>query len=587
MKPILFKGIASFRLGYVEQRPYPWRWTTPIVLCAFFLICPFLAAINVPLSAYNIIQEATYRPNDSLPSLPLRNILPSILQNPTGDFAPQLLTVGDVFILNNSIFNYTISEAFNSPDLATPISSFSYYNNPLSDNCDVTNITLNLVVTKTKTADENIYIWEVQPQLSGIITCRIPTPFYLTWSGFLPQGADETLDSMQIFPSRMMSDLYGIFGNWTGPNVFFENSSEVDVGFTAHPCCDCAAVLAGSPLETTSLLQPPCSSNPVQFIAIDAPMQYLIWFPSGNSGARVDLPMNITSLLWAGQFSNTTQDIENFSATFQNLFQVVYHLVRLDLGVILDNQIYNSPQMFNRSIAGINTPIFYLSLAAIEGGWAADIARGATSNASMMAQWQKEVEFFNISDHVPVMEYVRSIPRIKPLGSAITSVFVSTFAMLSVLWTVFSVIAGALAAAHNTPTHRPGDYTTGHGGCTTKELENGKAIMEEMNTSDGSLLAHHTECVPAWHVPLERMNLDIEEIHKRDMQTDIVLGQMRDSLSVMMSSLRKRGLVDDKDEEREKEIERAQRRAESPVKTFSPLMHRTSTQSGSDSDWLI
>ncbi|KAF8185540.1 hypothetical protein K438DRAFT_2020007 [Mycena galopus ATCC 62051] len=98
MKPILFRGIVSFRLGYAEQRPYPWRWTTPIVLCAFFLICPFLAAINVPLSAYNIVQEATYRPNDSLPSLPFSNILPSILQNPAGDFTPQLLTVGDVLI---------------------------------------------------------------------------------------------------------------------------------------------------------------------------------------------------------------------------------------------------------------------------------------------------------------------------------------------------------------------------------------------------------------------------------------------------------------------------------------------------------
>ncbi|KAF8144754.1 hypothetical protein K438DRAFT_1873248 [Mycena galopus ATCC 62051] len=561
MKPILFKGIASFRLGYAEQRPYPWRWTTPIVLCVFFLICPFLAAINVPLSAYNIIQEATYRPNDSLPSLPLSNILPSILQNPTGDFAPQLLTVGDVFILNNSIFNYTISEAFNGPDLATPISSFPYYNNPLSDNCDVTNITLNLVNN-----------WESQPQLSGSITCRIPTPFYLTWRGFPPQGADATWDEMQILPSLLMEDLV----SGTGPSLGYDigNYREVDIGFTTHPCCDCAAVLAGSALETTSLLQPPCSSNPVQFIAIGPPSSALISIPLDPVGLfslLVDLPLNITALVREGQFSNITQDIEDFSAIFQNLFQVVYHLVRLDLGVILDNQIYNSPQMFNRSIAGSNRPNLF---------WFADFARGATSDASVMAQWQKEVELFKTSDHVPVMEYLRSIPRIKPLGSAITSVFVSTFAMLSVLWTIFSVIAGALATARNAPTHRPGDYTKGHCGCTTKELENGKAIMEEMNMSEGSLLDHHTECVPACHVPLERMNLDIEEIHKRNMQTDI-------ALSRMMSSLRKRGLLDDKDGESEMEIERGQCRAESPVELFSPLMHRTSTRSGSHSDWLI
>ncbi|KAF8144757.1 hypothetical protein K438DRAFT_1945341 [Mycena galopus ATCC 62051] len=493
MKPILFRGIVSFRFGYAEQRPYPWRWTTPIVLCAFLLICPFLAAINVPLSAYNIVQEATYRPNDSLPSLPLSNILPSILQNP-GDFAPQLLAVGDVLFLNNSIFNYTISEAFDSPNLATPISSFPYYNNPLSDNCDVTNITLNLVVTNTMMKNQ----WESQAQLSGSIICRIPTPFYLTWSGFLPQNVNSetpvAVDDMRFFPYLVMEDLENMFTKWTGP-VLISDDSQVDVDFTVHPCCDCAAVLAGSALETTSLLQPPCSSNPVQFIAIDGP-EYPISFPTddGMTAFSVYLPINIPDLLQEGKFSNITQDIEDFSATFQNLFQAVYHLVRLDLGIILDNQLYNSTQMFNRSIAGINR------ISVFSGGWAADIARGATLNASIMPQWQKEVEFFNTS-HIPGMEYLCSIPRIKPLGSAITSVFVSTFAMLSVLWTIFSVIAGALAAACNAPTHR-----TGHDGCTTKELENGKAIMEEMNTSEGSPLAHDMECVPAWHVPLERMN---------------------------------------------------------------------------------
>ncbi|KAF8189244.1 hypothetical protein K438DRAFT_1833194 [Mycena galopus ATCC 62051] len=210
MKPIFFKGIASFRLGYAEQRPYPWRWTTPIVLCAFLLISSFLAVINIPLSAYSIVQEATYRPNDSLPSLPLSNILPSILQNPAGDFAPQLLTVGDVLVLNNSIFNYTISEAFDGHDMTTPIFSFPYYNNPLSDNCDVTNITLNLVVMKTTHKND----WEPQTQLSGSITCRIPTPFYLTWSGFPLRGADASWDDMLILPSLLMADVFGIFANW-------------------------------------------------------------------------------------------------------------------------------------------------------------------------------------------------------------------------------------------------------------------------------------------------------------------------------------------------------------------------------------
>ncbi|KAF8185541.1 hypothetical protein K438DRAFT_1765767 [Mycena galopus ATCC 62051] len=422
-------------------------------------------------------------------------------------------------------------EAFDDPNMTTPIFSFPYYNNPLSDNCDVTNITLNLVVTKT--GSENL--WESQPQLSGSITCRIPTPFYLTWSGFPPQVLDETFDKIKTLPSLRMFDLAS---RWTAA-AFIPNNSQVDIGFTAHPCCDCAAVLAGSPLETTSLLQPPCSSYLVQFITIDP---------------YTTLPINISDFIRNTQIFNFTQNVRDFDATCQNLFVAVYHLVRLDLGVILDNQIYNSPQMFIRSIAGINR------IGPFSGSREADIARGATSKPGLMAYLQTQVEFFYTCDRVPVMEYLRSIPRIKPLGSAITSVFVSTFAMLSVLWTIFSVIAGALAAARNAPTNRTGDYTTGNGGCTTTELEDGKAIMEEMNTSEGSLLAHQTECVPAWHVPLERMNL---EIHKRNMQTDIVLGQMRYSLARMMFSLRKRGLVDDKDGESEMDIEGAQGRGNS------------------------
>jgi hypothetical protein len=91
----------------------------------------------VPLSAYNIVQEPTYRPNDTLPQLPLSNMIPSILQNPTGSFAPQILTVGDRIQLNNSMFNFTLTQAFDVLDNTQPVSSFWYYNNPLSDGCDI------------------------------------------------------------------------------------------------------------------------------------------------------------------------------------------------------------------------------------------------------------------------------------------------------------------------------------------------------------------------------------------------------------------------------------------------------------------
>jgi hypothetical protein len=91
----------------------------------------------VPLSAYNIVQEFTYRPKDTLPAVALSSLVPSVFQPSANSFTPQLLTVGDIIKLNGSLFNCTIVGAFDGLDEAKPVSSFSYYNNPLSENCDV------------------------------------------------------------------------------------------------------------------------------------------------------------------------------------------------------------------------------------------------------------------------------------------------------------------------------------------------------------------------------------------------------------------------------------------------------------------
>jgi hypothetical protein len=148
------------------------------------------------------------------------------------------------------------------------------------------------------------------------------------------------------------------------------------------------------------------------------------------------LPLMSTEALerLAGLIENVSTP--DFTSVFQNTFQAIYHLIRLDLGVIIDNQIYNSPQMFNLSIMPTNPEILRSR---------ANDSRIATSNSTLMAQWRERVAFFQTSDRIPVMDYLRPVQRLKPLGSAITSVFVSTFAMFSALWTIFSLGAGALA----------------------------------------------------------------------------------------------------------------------------------------------
>ncbi|KAJ6484828.1 hypothetical protein C8R45DRAFT_1098972 [Mycena sanguinolenta] len=443
----IFREIKSFRLGYSEDRPYPWRWTTPIVLSAFFLFSPFLALLNVPLSAYNVVQEFTYWPNETLPGVFLGNLIPSILQDPASDFTPTLLSIGDTIALDNYIYNYTIAQAFDGVNTAHPVSTFPYYNNPLSESCDAANITVQLVLT-----EEIDDVWDITVEVSGTVTCDMPTRFYLSWGGFSGEPPPQRLSTIDAespirnVPFLMTSDLESIFvASMSG--LEFINFTQAHLSLTVHPCCDCDAILEGSPLESgASLLQQPCSSSPPEFVVVAAEAMFGP-DPGGLSYWPGPLPMRVTDVLGISGLGNIS--FSEVGNGYVNLFQSLYHLVRLDLGVILPNQIYNSPEMFNRSILAVGNSSF----------WASSAREDFTSDAALKAQWQNDVEFYRSSERVPRLEYFRSIQRLKPFASAVTSVFVSTFAMLSVMWTVFSLVAGAFARS------RRGDASGGaHGG---------------------------------------------------------------------------------------------------------------------------
>ncbi|KAJ7611083.1 hypothetical protein DFH06DRAFT_1374094 [Mycena polygramma] len=219
-------------------------------------------------------------------------------------------------------------------------------------------------------------------------------------------------------------------------------------GITVRPCCNCTKTDieseanggATSPaLLEPALLEPPCSTEPARFIGLRATVQntsdvgiepFMVGLTEGS---------NITELFAAmrGPMRKSiigSGDPSEFNAPLQNLFQSYYHLVRRDLGVILDNNIYLSPEIFNDSIIGATEtgPQALLTYASSY--------RAQTSNGTLMAQWRDSFAIFNETDRVPVLQYLRPVPRLKPLGSAITSVFVATFAMVSTVWTAEIVI---------------------------------------------------------------------------------------------------------------------------------------------------
>ncbi|KAJ7649401.1 hypothetical protein DFH06DRAFT_1475795 [Mycena polygramma] len=436
--------LADYRIGYSPQRPYPWRWTTPLALCLLLTSTVLLACLNIPLSAYDMVQESTYFPNNSVPALPMSNIIPPFLRASDATFAPQTLHVGDTFRLNNSLFSYTIVSAFDAVDNRKPVSSFPYYNNPFSNNCDVTNIsaTVNRSLAGSVNPSE-----QYETTASGFVTCTRPTVFQMTWS--LPMMNDHL-----FFP------LVGLFGNdlsWALDAVL-GGSNEVrgdcSVEVTVRPCCNCTGTIETTPdttleMEARNLLQPPCSTEPARFIGLSGILR--------NTTAAIlpfgyDFTWNGSDItnLFAGVKPNEqhgylgSHNLSALNFPFLNFMQVIYHLVRRDLGVILDNQIYSSPEMFNSSVV-VPEGIIYS-----EG----NASRAATSNSTLMAQWRASVLEFNETDRVPVLEYLRPVPRLKPLGPAITSVFVSTFAMVSTVWTIFSFFATAFVPSSEDPSER-------------------------------------------------------------------------------------------------------------------------------------
>ncbi|KAJ6467441.1 hypothetical protein C8R45DRAFT_1106180 [Mycena sanguinolenta] len=547
----IFTKIKSFQLGYAEEHPYPWKRTTPIVLCALFLITPFLTVLNVPLSAYNIVQEVTYQPNETLPTVFLGNLVPSVLQDPTDNFTPQQLNVGDTISLDDYIFSYIISQAFDGLDESKPVSSFPYYNNPLSDSCDSVNITVKLVLARDNPQDR----WVSDVQISGTVVCYIPTLFHLTWDGLPPNGPQtlsEAYENNLISTPWMMADdlearatcsISGVdshiissrISTWIGNTFLLElmvvsicsdnsvrsgldNSlTQINIDFTVHPCCDCDAVLAGSVLETgATLLESPCASIPPRFVVIDFVLTS--WY--GPGAEILSSPGSLPTLI-TDQFNPLPGNISNASSgiVYENLIQALYHLVRLDLGVILDNQIYNSPEMFNRTIAYTTNE-----------SWASEVRR-STSNATLMAQWEKDAEFFQRNKRVPALQYFRPAPHLKPLGSAVTSVFVSTFAMRSVMWTMFSLVAGALARANSDAIEKR-EITLRQNGKGDRWLESG---IQEVEEREVTLLGY----------PEEPSGDPVAELRKRMDRHDIQGVRVRADLARVRVVLRKHGLIED------------------------------------------
>ncbi|KAG7448917.1 uncharacterized protein BT62DRAFT_1003637 [Guyanagaster necrorhizus] len=457
----------NFQLGYNIQKPYPWRGTTPLV-CIFFVgLTMLLVFVNIPLSAYDVVQEFTYTPNDTSPSLPFSSVVPASLRHTAGDFTPQTFKIGDTIQSNLSAFNYVITDAFTDSSLTYPVGSFPYYNNPLSS-CDVSNISLSLRK-------------EERASLSAVIYCWFPVYYRMTLSLNHASMQDRTFHILNAVP-----DLDGLLTDaecgWDSENVTLvndngdsgptSNQNVTGLDVSVYPCCNCAdnglyyesyikSVVAGQPWLVSILIDhPPCDGDVAKFQGTWTTAYYgqgaFFDFTGGGGlfgpGANI-LPPN-----------DVLEVPSNVQLVVQNAFQAIYHTIRLDLGVIRPNQIFTSPNVFSESISAV--PLYKPSNmtfdrddtgqpAVVLGGISRCIAswvvNNSYANASRQAHftndflnfyYQQALQFGPFDVRVPSVSYLRPVFRRKSTASAISSVFVATFAMVSAAWSLFNFIAG-------------------------------------------------------------------------------------------------------------------------------------------------
>ncbi|KAK7036351.1 hypothetical protein R3P38DRAFT_2518066 [Favolaschia claudopus] len=442
----ILHSIRSFRLGY--NPAYPGRWTTPAIILVFSLLTAFIACINrkppFPLSAYEFVQEITYTPNDTLPALPLSGWIPSVLQAPTSSFQPQTLSVGDSFTLNNSLLSFTITSALDRKNKNAPVSVFPYFNNPFSTACDI------VCVYSGSQAERN----SLYHQFSAEIVCNFPaTAVTLSWQESIDAGDNFIFRNLvvDLYPNMVRSpiDVCAVFS---------------DIFYRAETYSSAAALELGGNITGLILrynITPSCS-NPhkgdpgcLEIWPVDFSSTYTEFTVYDDRGVGQLLDPNFGGGLGSPDAATTNSSFPlpvpilphmnppaaQISRSLSNMFQSTFHYLRLELGNIHPNLIYASPDVYNQTI----------SLPVAAGRFAGDVNsyRAQMANETFFFQVLKVVELFNTTARVPVMEYSRTIPRLKPLGSAMTSVFVSTFAMLSTIWTVFSLVAGALATMYS------------------------------------------------------------------------------------------------------------------------------------------
>ncbi|KIY63925.1 hypothetical protein CYLTODRAFT_446327 [Cylindrobasidium torrendii FP15055 ss-10] len=441
----VWQGIVTFRLEYPVSRHAHVNFSIPVAMVdssstgvhpvthdpfhfdqqlrdyTFKYQIPSLTSTSVPLAAYDRVTEFTYFPNKTDDTNRFWSFIPSALKKDTDfePFAPQTISVGDILSPNGSVYSYTV-ENVRAPDTGASVSSFAFSNNNLADSCDIAELRWDMKIThasgwgsRESQSEEGNQLVIADFGIKVMVECWIPVNYTLTFD--TRDLRDHQSNHVQhIWRAELGFLEYTVGASLGSLPVEYLEPKYSTKEIVLVPCCGCSSKGDWKdefdPWRKQRLAaRSPCGSEPAQL-----------------NFSGVSFPRN-------GQR-------ELILTSFTKTMLMLYHIIRLDLGIVEPNLIVTSRELLHQVVGdeirvAINPEQEY-SYASLE-----------PVDDTLISGWRQQIEDLNNTLHSPSFSYSRSVWRLKPIGPAIISVYTATFTMVSLVWTIFVLTAAFLVSA--------------------------------------------------------------------------------------------------------------------------------------------
>ncbi|KDQ54233.1 hypothetical protein JAAARDRAFT_38401 [Jaapia argillacea MUCL 33604] len=293
-----------FNPDYAITRPYPWRRFGPIFFVASCIVLVLLTLLNAAVAGYETVTVARNDKNGTQ-QMWWTPLIPRALRATT-TCDNYLLSVGDTFITNCSLFQWTLLEAW-SEGGSRMETGFQYPEEPMS--CG------------PSSSDSGVDV-------------DINVATVATWTTF---GCTTTSGVFYI-----------IQGTWRW-SILQSGSSAGGGEHTRLPLSDVLVRLAQDLLEVLLAPPPPGNEELVRLSVQGMPTT----FQAKPDPKPLEVSIHGGAVSWANGTSSYRIDNANLDYTtpgFQNFLKALISAGEIDLGVYNEHSIYFSMEMFNATI---------------------------------------------------------------------------------------------------------------------------------------------------------------------------------------------------------------------------------------------